>query len=139
MILIVSWSWHLHGAAHEVYINTLARIVVTWGDGVDLCSSAALESGDKTEAIFVFSSSKLVRSRPGEVLGEVLEAGILGGFGPQSVHNALHLLYAGCVVVLSGAWHAFVNLLILLDEHLLEMFARETEAESAALRLFLEG
>ncbi len=79
MVLVVARPWDLHGTAHQVHIDTLARVVVARSDGVDLCTGAALIFGDEAEAILILSGIEFIGAGAREMFGKVLEAAILSG------------------------------------------------------------
>jgi hypothetical protein len=74
MVLVVAWSWYLHGSLHHVHINALTSGKVALGKDMDLGASAALILGDEAEATLVLCSRELVGSGAWEALCYVLEA-----------------------------------------------------------------
>lgn len=74
MVLVVAWSWHLHGSLHHVHIDALTSCEVARGKDMDLRASATFILGNKAETALVFSSRHLVGTGTWESLCYVLEA-----------------------------------------------------------------
>jgi len=88
---------------------------------VDLGPGATLIFGDVAITVFVLGGRHLVGAWPRETFCYVLEARILGGLRSARVHDSMHLLHAGSVIVPPGPWDRRVSLNIFLDVNFFEM------------------